>query len=167
MPCPASPPSTFCQEKVTTSSFGQSSLWAKAADVASQIVKPLRSAAIQSALGTRTPEVVPFHVNTTSWSKLTCVRSGNSPYGAFSVRASLSLSSLTTSVTQPSPKLSQATTSTPRAPRRDHNAISTAPVSDPGVIPIRYSLGTPSTSRVRSIASLSLDLPTFARCERP
>ena len=34
---------------------GQSILWAKAAEVASQIVKPLRSAAIQSPLGTRTP----------------------------------------------------------------------------------------------------------------
>ena len=40
--------------------------WAKAALVASQITTPSRSAAIQSASGTRTPEVVPFQVNTTS-----------------------------------------------------------------------------------------------------
>ena len=66
MPCAASPPSTFCQEKVTTSSFAKSSRCAKAADVASQIVRPLRSAAIQSAFGTRTPDVVPFQVKTTS-----------------------------------------------------------------------------------------------------
>ena len=52
---------------------------AKQADVASQMVRPLRSAGIQSALGTRTPEVVPFHVNTTSLSKLTLARSGSSP----------------------------------------------------------------------------------------
>ena len=57
-PCDASPPRTFCQENVTTSSFGQSSACAKAADVASQIVSPLRSLPIQSPFGTRTPEVV-------------------------------------------------------------------------------------------------------------
>ena len=66
MPCAASPPSTFCQEKVTTSSLEKSSSCAKAAEVASQIVSPSRSAAIQSASGTRTPEVVPFQVKTTS-----------------------------------------------------------------------------------------------------
>ncbi len=79
MPCAASPPSAFCQEKVATSSFGQSSLCAKAAEVASQMVRPSRSAAIQSPFGTRTPEVVPFQVNTTSVAKSTLVRSGSSP----------------------------------------------------------------------------------------
>ena len=44
---------------------------AKAADVASQMVRPLRSAGMKSALGTRTPEVVPFQVKTTSRSKST------------------------------------------------------------------------------------------------
>ena len=77
MPCAASPPSTFCQEKVTTSSFGQSSSCAKAAEVASQIVRPLRSAAIQSPFGTRTPEVVPFQVKTTSWSKFDLLQVGH------------------------------------------------------------------------------------------
>jgi hypothetical protein len=43
------------------------------------MVRPARSAAIQSALGTRTPEVVPFQVNTTSVAKSTLDRSGNSP----------------------------------------------------------------------------------------
>ena len=66
MPCAASPPSAFCQEKVTTSSFWKSRFWAKAAEVASQMVRPSRSAGIQSAFGTRTPEVVPFQVKTTS-----------------------------------------------------------------------------------------------------
>src|SRR5580658_6867006 len=108
MPCAASPPSAFCQEKVHTSSFGQSSAWAKAAEVASQMLRPLRLAAIQSALGTRTPEVVPFQVNTTSLAGSTLARSGNSPYGALSTVTSLSLSSLATSLTQPSPKDSQA-----------------------------------------------------------
>ena len=79
MPCAASPPSAFCQDQVTTSSFAQSSFCANAADVASQIVKPARSALIQSAFGTRTPEVVPFQVNTTSELKSTLVRSGSSP----------------------------------------------------------------------------------------
>ncbi len=66
MPCCASPPSTFCQEKVVTSSLSQGSAIANAAEVASHKVSPARSAAIQSPLGTRTPEVVPFQVNTTS-----------------------------------------------------------------------------------------------------
>ena len=79
MPCAASPPSAFCQEKVTTSSFGQSSACAKQAEVASQMVSPWRSAAIQSAFGTRTPEVVPFQVNTTSEAGSTLARSGSSP----------------------------------------------------------------------------------------
>ena len=51
MPCAASPPSAFCQEKVVTSSLGQSRSCAKAAEVASQIVRPLRSAAIQFGVG--------------------------------------------------------------------------------------------------------------------
>src|ERR1051325_3291042 len=79
MPCAASPPSAFCQDQVTTSSFDQSSFCAKQAEVASQIVNPSRSALIQSAFGTRTPEVVPFQVNTTSELKSTLARSGNSP----------------------------------------------------------------------------------------
>src|SRR5512146_1768466 len=137
MPCAASPPSTFCQEKVTTSSFGQSSLCAKAAEVASQMVRPLRSAAIQLPFGTRTPEVVPFQVNTTSVEKSTLLRSGNSPYGALMTLTSFSLSCLSTSVTQPSPNDSQASIVTGRAPKSDHNANSTAPVSDAGTMPIR------------------------------
>src|SRR6186997_492022 len=107
MPWAASPPSAFCQEKVTTSSLPQSSFCAKQAEVASQIVRPSRSALIQSALGTRAPEVVPFQVNTTSEAGSTLVRSGNWPYGALSTVTSLSFSSFWTSLTQPSPKDSQ------------------------------------------------------------
>jgi hypothetical protein len=79
MPCAASPPSTFCQEKVATSSFGQSKACANAADVASQIESPVRSAAIQSAFGTRVPDVVPFQVKTMSLAGSMAERSGNSP----------------------------------------------------------------------------------------
>jgi hypothetical protein len=71
------------------------------------------------------------------------------------------------SLTQPSPKDSQAIVVTGRAPSNDHSAISTAPVSEAGTMPILYPAGTSSTSRVSSMASLSLALPTFARCERP
>ena len=66
MPCAASPPSTFCQEKVVTSSLSQGRSMAKAAEVASQMVRPSRSAAIQSPFGTFTPQVVPFHRKTMS-----------------------------------------------------------------------------------------------------
>ena len=82
MPCAASPPSTFCQEKVVTSTLVQSIAWAKMAEVASAKVSPPRLAGIQSPLGTRTPEVVPFQVNSTSRSKSTLPRSGSLPYSA-------------------------------------------------------------------------------------
>src|SRR3954467_9580521 len=120
MPCAASPPSAFCQEKVTTSSLAQSRACAKAAEVASQIVMPSRVALIQSAFGTRTPDVVPFQVNTTSDFGSTVARSGSFPYGALTTVTSLSLSCLATSVTQPSPNDSHAIMVTGRAPSIDH-----------------------------------------------
>ena len=80
MPCAASPPITFCQEKVTTSSLSQGSGCAKAAEVASQIVSPSRSAAIQSPFGTFTPAAVPFQVKTTSLRFVSiAARSGSTP----------------------------------------------------------------------------------------
>ena len=79
MPCAPSPPSTFCQDQVTTSSLSHGMFIAKAAEVASQIVRPSRSAGIQSPFGTRTPEVVPFQVKTTSRLKSTFARSGSLP----------------------------------------------------------------------------------------
>ncbi len=54
-----------------------------------------------------------------------------------SFRASFSFSCFITSETQPSPKLSHASMSAPRAPSSDHIAISTAPVSEAGTMPIR------------------------------
>jgi hypothetical protein len=79
MPCCASPPSTFCQDQVTTSSLGQGSGIAKAAEVASHKVRPARSSRIQPPSGTRTPDVVPFQQNTVSRAGSTALRSGNSP----------------------------------------------------------------------------------------
>src|SRR5206468_8694685 len=122
MPCAASPPSAFCQENVTTSSLGQSSACANAAEVASQMVRPSRVPLIQSALGTRTPEVVPFQVKTMSDFGSILVRSGSLPYGALMTATSLSLSCLATSVTQPSPKDSHASMVTGRGPSIDHIA---------------------------------------------
>src|ERR1700676_51722 len=141
MPWAASPPSAFCQENVTTWSLTQSSGWANAAEVASQMVSPVRSAAIQSASATRTPEVVPFQVNTMSLAGSALARSGSSPYGARSTVTSLSLSSLATSLTQPSPKDSQVSIVTGRGPSSVHSAISTAPVSDAGTMLTWESFG--------------------------
>ena len=50
---------------------------------------------------------------------------------------SFSLSCLATSVTQPSPNDSHESMVTGRAPSIDHIAISTAPVSEAGTMPIR------------------------------
>src|SRR4051812_17809270 len=69
IPCAPSPPSTFCHEYVVTSSLSHGRSMAKAPEVASHSVRPLRSAAIQSPVGTHTPDVVPFHVNTMSASE--------------------------------------------------------------------------------------------------
>src|SRR3990170_7139174 len=57
--------------------------------------------------------------------------------------------------------------STPRAPNSDQRAISTAPVSEAGTMPMQCSAGTSSTSRVRVTASLRRALPSPERCERP
>ncbi len=78
MPCAPSPPRTFCQDHVVTSSFFQGRSMANDAEVASQIVRTSRVSEIQSPCGTRTPEVVPFHVKTTSRVGSTFSRSGRS-----------------------------------------------------------------------------------------
>ena len=72
-----------------------------------------------------------------------------------------------TSSTQPSPKFSQASISTPRAPNSDHIAISIAPVSDPATMPTCQSAGTPRIARERSTTSTIRALPIPDRCERP
>ena len=54
----------------------QSMSYAKRREVASAKLRPSRSAAIQSPLGTRTPLVVPFQVNTTSLARSTAVEVG-------------------------------------------------------------------------------------------
>ncbi len=81
MPCAASPPSTFCQDQVTTSSLSHGSAIAKAAEVASQITRPSRSAAIQSPSGMRTPEVVPFQASTRSRAGSICGEIGQPAVG--------------------------------------------------------------------------------------
>ena len=53
---------------------------AKIAEVASHIVKPSLLSGIQSPLGTHTPEVVPFHVNTISLLKFTSYKFTILPY---------------------------------------------------------------------------------------
>src|SRR5262245_18893078 len=167
MPCAASPPSAFCQEKVTTSVLAKSIGCAKIAEVASANVSPVRSLAIQSPLGTRTPEVVPFQVNSTSRLKSTWPRLGRRPYSALRTGTAVSFSCLLTSLTQPSPKLSQVKASMPRAPSMPHMAISKAPVSEAGTMAHTYSGGSANSALVLSMASFRRALPSLARCERP
>ena len=110
---------------------------AKAAEVASQMDKPARLAGIQSAFGTRTPDVVPFHVKTTSSFQSMLLRSGNDPKGAVRLRNLGSFNWVLASLYQPPPKDSQWHTVTPRGPRSCHIIISTAPVSLAGTIATR------------------------------
>ena len=56
---------------------------------------------------------------------------------------------------------------TDRAPSMDQRAISSAPVSDAGTMPMRYSAGISRISRVSSIARLSFARPPLERWERP
>ena len=103
--------------------------WAKAAEVASQIVRPVRSAAIQSASGTRTPLVVPFQVKTTSLAGSIAAEVGRSRHSRRCGLSASSLSCLTTSVTQPAPKLSHASMVTGRgAEQRPHRQLHRAGV---------------------------------------
>ena len=69
----------FCQDQVTTSSLAQGRSMAKAAEVASQMTRPSRSAAMKSAFGMRTPEVVPFQASTRSCAGSMAARSGSAP----------------------------------------------------------------------------------------
>ena len=101
------------------------------------MVRPSRSAAIQSPFGTATPEVVPFQVKTTSRLKSTVAEIGELAVVGRQHPDVLELELLGASVTQPWPKLSQARTSTPRAPEQRPHAISMAPVSDAGTMPMR------------------------------
>ncbi len=113
MPCAASPPSTFCQDQVTTSSLSQAASMAKAARGGVGDHQPARGRRGSSrrrararrrwCRSRRTPRRA---------TKSTCARSGSWPYGASSTRASGSFSCLTTSVAQSSEKLSKASTST-------------------------------------------------------
>ena len=167
MPCAASPPSTFCQDQVTTSNFAQGKSIAKAALVASQIASPSRSALMKSALVRRTPLVVPFQTKTVSRAGSTEPRSGSLPYGASSTRASASFNCFSTSVAQSLEKDSHTSTSTPRAPSMDHIAISTAPVSDAGTIPSRQSAGMPRMDLESVMTSASFALGVAARWLRP
>ncbi len=167
IPCAASPPRAFCQDQVTTSNRSHGRSMAKAADVASQMTKPSCWAGITSPAGRRTPEVVPFHASTTSCAQLTSDRSGNWPYSALSTRVSSSFSWVTISCAHRAEKLSNASTSTGRSPSNDHNAISTAPVSDAGTMPTRQPSGTPRIVRDRTITSFSRARPSGERCERP
>src|SRR3954451_6411374 len=52
--CAPSAPRPFCHDNVTTSSLSQGRSMTKAAEVASQMINPLRSAEIHSPSGTRT-----------------------------------------------------------------------------------------------------------------
>ena len=130
---------------------------------------PSRSAGIQSPSGTRTPEVVPFQVKTTSRAKLGLGKVGQAGRSRpRSPGCRPSFSCLVASVTQPLPKLSQASRSTPRAPSSDHSAISTAPVSEAGHDADAVVVGDAEDARgCGSITSASLALPGLARCERP
>ena len=86
----------------------------------------MRSAAIQSPFGTRTPEVVPFQVKTTSRVEIDLAEVGQLAVVGLDGARVLELE-LLDHVGHPAErrKLSQASTSTPRAPSSDHSAIST------------------------------------------
>jgi len=84
----------------------------------------------------QTPLVVPFQQKTTSEFQSIPARFGREPYGALRTLAS-SLSCLVMSVAQPCPKLSKSSTVTGLAPSILHIAHSKAPVSLPGIIPMR------------------------------
>ncbi len=131
------------------------------------MVRPSRSAAIQSALGTRTAGSGAVPGEDDVRVLVDARQIGNLAIAGGELHTSFSLSCLTMSVTQPSPKDSQAIAVTGRA-----RAATTAPSPRRRCRrPARCRSGSRpeprSTSRVRSMASFSLALPILARCERP
>ena len=55
----------------------------------------------------------------------------------------------------------------PRGPSSDHMAISKAPVSEPGTMPMRQSSGMPRSARERSSNSPICASGRCARCDLP
>jgi len=165
MPCAASPPSAFCQEKVTHIQLVPRHSIANAAEVASQMVRPSRSrqsVAVRHfhAAGGAFPRRTPRHGAGRYWP-----RSGSSPYGALNRRVVGMRRCFTVSVTQSSENFPGEKID--RAAPHDQSGISTAPVSEAGRRPGGKSCGMPSSALVRSMASLSLGLAGLERWERP
>ena len=114
MPCAASPPSAFCQEKVSDidlvpgDRLGEHGRGGVDEGEALAVGRDPVAVGHAHAGGGAVPgeEHVAAEID---WA-----RSGSLPYSALRTRRSSSLSCLVTSVTQPSPKLSQASASTPR-----------------------------------------------------
>ena len=169
MPCAASPPSAFCQEKVTTSSLVQSSVCANAAEVASQMVRPC--AVGRDPVGVRHAHArggaVPgeHHVGLPDrpWT-----RSGKLAVRRLQHRHVLELE-LLLDVADPAFAERFPGQHGDRARRR---AATTAPSRRRRCRrPARCRCDNPralrSTSRVRSMARLSFALPILDRCERP
>ena len=106
-------------------------------EVASQMVRPCRSAAIQSAFGTRTPDVVPFQVKTTSREKSTLAKIGQLTVSGLD-DAHVAELQLLDDIDHPilAEGFPGQDVHTAR-PSSDHNAISTAPVSEPETMATR------------------------------
>ncbi len=80
MPCAASPPMTFCQEKVTTSSLGPVEGHREGGRGGVADGDAFAVGGDQSPSGTRTPAAVPFQVKMTSLCRVsTAERSGRMP----------------------------------------------------------------------------------------
>ena len=102
------------------------------------MVRPSRSSAIQSPSGTRTPEVVPFQVNTIVAAEIGLGHVGQFAVSGFDDPDVVQLELLGDVGRQPLPKLSHWKISTPRShPGATTSAISTAPVSEAATMPIR------------------------------
>jgi hypothetical protein len=135
MPCAASPPSTFCQEKVVTSSLSQSAGPAQRPRSRVADRQALAVGGMKSPFGTRTPLVVPFQVKTTSVSKSTAGEGRHLAVG----RGLAHVVELQLLDHVGDPAFAEAFPGHHVGPRPsiDHIAISTAPVSDAGTMPMR------------------------------
>jgi hypothetical protein len=133
----ASPPSTFCQEKVTTSSLSKSRSCAKAAEVASQMVRPSRSAGIEVAVrhahagGGAVPGEDHIAVEIDLARKIRQLAIGRFILRGVELQLLDHVGDPAGAEAFPGHHVDAA-----RA-QQDHIAISTAPVSDAGTMPIR------------------------------
>ena len=169
MPCAASPPSTFCQDQVTTSSLSQGSVHGEGGRGRVADHQALRDRPRSSR---RPATARPRWCRSRRTRRHASGRPRSAPAArrrAAVMHARIGELELLDDVGRPAlgKALMRQHVDRPRAPSIDHSAISTAPVSEAGTMPSCQSAGMPSRARERLMTSAMRALGSAARWLRP